>query len=175
MQEHPRMVSAGLQVLLCDDILEGVVLHIAYGPYREARGTAWTLCVVCKAFYHPAVKVLWSDLSSMLPLLRLLRGFTEQWQAAHHRRGDSITLTERGAEATWTQVRGLASCVPTLTHRKMGMVNEQAWKYFNGLCGGAPLLPALQSVICGNKIHEDWSCCLRRLHCGSTLLGPRFS
>ncbi|OCH92360.1 hypothetical protein OBBRIDRAFT_717559, partial [Obba rivulosa] len=69
---HPAL---GVYDILCnifEELASTASISNAYQDMIEIRRTLARAARVCKAFYEPALKILWKELNSLMPLLQLL-------------------------------------------------------------------------------------------------------
>ena len=66
-----RAICASTQVLTCGDLLHFIINFVPL-EWEHEHGDLVRCALVCRAFYTPAIRILWRALGSLLPLWHLL-------------------------------------------------------------------------------------------------------
>ncbi|TCD65629.1 hypothetical protein EIP91_002434 [Steccherinum ochraceum] len=152
---HPARMSA-IQVFLNDDIAPHIFYHLHEGRERIARAlfpdpltsaervyrrSCYALARVCRSTLDPGLDALWHRLSSLRPLLTLLRNF--------HR----ISFTRQFAitgptdSSDWARLQFYAKKV-RIVHlfEDIGILDSSIFMILMETCAGEPLLPQLRDL-----------------------------
>ena len=105
------------QALSCADILDDIFEWLALpgsdtlwsteghttsisSALRDIRNDLASAICVCRAFHEPAARILWRKLDGILPALKLLPGFVEEWISVEGRDGRPVTRKRRWVSAS---------------------------------------------------------------------------
>ncbi|PIL32752.1 hypothetical protein GSI_04867 [Ganoderma sinense ZZ0214-1] len=100
------------------------------------RRTLLSLAVSCRAFFDPALDILWYSLDNIHPLLKLLPTY---------QRHDSVYYLEGGiSPEAWSRLRTYAARVRGVTFSRKAGIDTSVWRIILEQCQGTPLLPNLR-------------------------------
>ncbi|KZT03192.1 uncharacterized protein LAESUDRAFT_762174 [Laetiporus sulphureus 93-53] len=134
------------RVLQAYDILELIFLSIRDGT---RKGDLARAARVCKAFFLPAVKLLWERMYDLLPLFKIFEGLHPTEGGFSHRKELAYCFCRPISPQEWTRYKLYSQCIKSaFFSRQKWTIHPSALEYMSKTNGGAPLLPAVQ--------HFEW-------------------
>jgi len=122
---------------------------------RKARSTLASCARVSRVFSDPALRVLWRQMDTLLPLFNLLpylRGERDIIEL----NGYFTDLADAQVLHDWGRFKLYASHVRSATHEQEESLDDRSFAFLKQLNEGRPLLPSLQEL-CWEQIGDSGS------------------
>ncbi|KAI0962272.1 hypothetical protein AcV7_001152 [Taiwanofungus camphoratus] len=130
--------------------------------YHRNRKALVRSARVCKAFFDPALDVLWGSLDNLLPLFKIFTPFVKvrmnDMEAEHGVWTDVYCLCGDITEDEWTRFQQYARRVRTLCHDLYGTksnIDSMVYTYLVRHNKGQPLLPFLRELEWGQLLSTN--------------------